>query len=142
MKKRLSQILVLVSIVVFAVGCMKKKEKPAPPPRDVIYVYDKEGKEILETDRKEDLDKVVNLVTKYLEKKEPYGKYEKLPKDGEVAYHYQGNTKKGMKLDMFLYSNYPIARFENLPVVSKINVELTQEDHKKLLSPEFFFEGE
>lgn len=42
---------------------------------------------------------------------------------------------------MFLYSNYPIARFENLPVVSKINVELTQEDHKKLLSTESFFEG-
>lgn len=141
MKNKSLKIIIVLFLLIIAAGCGRKKEEPKPPPKDVLYVYDKEEKLIHETMEKQDLDRIVNFVTESIDKENPSGAYKEIPADAELKYHYHAVTKSGIKADMYIYENYPVALLENIPIISTMILELTPEQHKELSNPESFIEN-
>ncbi len=103
-----------------------------------IVIYDKDDKKIKEIFGQKNVDEISEIMQKAVEKGregKTINEFKEIPEDARVEYRYEYIQKEDfmkVKINFYLYENYPYFTVKDVPFLPDLTVELSEEDIAKL----------
>ncbi len=103
-----------------------------------IFIYDKDDKKIKEISGQKNVDEISEIMQKAVEKGrkgKTINDFKEILEDAKVEYRYEYIQKEDfmtVKINFYLYENYPYFTMKDIPFLPDLTVELSEEDIAKL----------